>query len=40
MKALVYHGPNEKAWDEVPDPKLIDEHRCDRPGRRDHHLRE
>ena len=25
MKALVYHGPNNKSWDEVPDPKLIDE---------------
>jgi alcohol dehydrogenase len=24
MKALVYHGPNEKSWDDVPDPKLID----------------
>jgi alcohol dehydrogenase len=22
MKALVYHGPNEKSWDEVPDPVL------------------
>ena len=24
MKALVYHGPNEKSWDEVRDPTLID----------------
>jgi alcohol dehydrogenase len=24
MKALVYHGPNEKSWDEVPDPEVID----------------
>jgi alcohol dehydrogenase len=24
MKALVYHGPNNKSWDEVPDPTLID----------------
>jgi alcohol dehydrogenase len=24
MKALVYHGPDQKSWDEVPDPKLID----------------
>jgi len=24
MKALVYHGPNRKSWDEVPDPTLID----------------
>ena len=23
MKALVYHGPDKKSWDEVPDPKLI-----------------
>jgi alcohol dehydrogenase len=22
MKALVYHGPNNKSWDEVPDPEL------------------
>ena len=22
MKALVYHGPGEKAWEEVPDPKI------------------
>jgi alcohol dehydrogenase len=25
MKALVYHGPNAKSWDEVPDPKVIDD---------------
>jgi alcohol dehydrogenase len=24
MKALVYHGPNQKSWDDVPDPKVID----------------
>ena len=24
MKALVYHGPNRKSWDEVPDPQLVD----------------
>jgi alcohol dehydrogenase len=24
MKALVYHGPSIKSWDEVPDPELID----------------
>ncbi|WP_291381143.1 zinc-dependent alcohol dehydrogenase family protein [Demequina sp.] len=23
MKALVYHGPGDKSWDEVPDPVLI-----------------
>ena len=25
MKALVYHAPNDKSWDEVPDPELIDD---------------
>jgi alcohol dehydrogenase len=25
MKALVYHGPGQKAWEEVPDPEIIDE---------------
>jgi alcohol dehydrogenase len=24
MKALVYHGPANKSWDEVPDPQVID----------------
>jgi len=24
MKALVYHGPGKKSWDEVPDPQLIE----------------
>lgn len=24
MKALVYHGPNNKAWEEVPDPTIKD----------------
>ena len=24
MKALVYHGPGQRSWDEVPDPVLID----------------
>ena len=24
MKALVYHGPNDKSWDEAPAPQLID----------------
>jgi alcohol dehydrogenase len=24
MKALVYHGPGNKAWEEVPDPKLLE----------------
>jgi len=25
MRALVYHGPGQKAWDEVPDPEITDE---------------
>src|ERR1700739_4106524 len=25
MKALVYHGPDRKAWEEVPDPEITDE---------------
>ncbi len=25
MKALVYHGPHDMSWDEVPDPKVIDD---------------
>ncbi len=24
MKALVYHGPGQKSWDDVPDPQIID----------------
>ncbi len=24
MKALVYHGPGRKAWEDVPDPVLVD----------------
>ena len=24
MKALVYHGPGRKAWEEVPDPSIKD----------------
>ena len=24
MKALVYHGPGQKAWEDVPDPTVID----------------
>jgi alcohol dehydrogenase len=23
MKALVYHGPGQKAWEEVPDPRIL-----------------
>ena len=22
MKALVFHGPGKKAWEDVPDPKI------------------
>jgi alcohol dehydrogenase len=25
MRAVVYHGPGDKRWEEVPDPKLIDD---------------
>ena len=25
MKALVYHGPGAKAWEEVPDPRIVDD---------------
>ena len=29
MKALVYHGPGRKSWDEYPTP-VIEHHRRDR----------
>ena len=25
MRAMVYHGPGEKSWDDVPDPKIEDD---------------
>jgi alcohol dehydrogenase len=25
MKAIVYHGPGQKAWQEAPDPEIIDD---------------
>ena len=25
MKAIVYHGPGNKAWEEVPDPTVVDD---------------
>jgi alcohol dehydrogenase len=25
MRALVYHGPGHRAWEEVPDPEITDE---------------
>jgi len=25
MRALVYHGPGQKAWEEVPDPEILDD---------------
>ncbi len=25
MKALVYHGPGNRGWDDVPDPELLDD---------------
>ena len=24
MKALVYHGPDQRSWDSVPDPTIRD----------------
>jgi alcohol dehydrogenase len=24
MKALVYHGPGQRSWDEVPDPQIVE----------------
>ena len=24
MEALVHHGPGQRAWEEVPDPRIID----------------
>ena len=23
MRAVVYHGPGQQAWEEVPDPEII-----------------
>ena len=25
MRAVVYHGPGQKSWDEVPDPKIVED---------------
>ena len=25
MKALTYHGPGQKSWADVPDPRIVDE---------------
>jgi alcohol dehydrogenase len=25
MRAIVYHGPGDKRWEQVPDPKLVDD---------------
>jgi hypothetical protein len=24
MKALVYHGPGQRSWEDVPDPVIVD----------------
>ncbi len=24
MKALVYHGPGQKTWEDVPDPVVVE----------------
>ena len=39
MKALVYHGPGDKAWEEVAQPDVRRRHRRHRPRRRRHDLR-
>ena len=39
MKALVYHGPGQKAWQDVPDPDDHRPDRCDRGGGHHHDLR-
>ena len=40
MKALVYHGPGERSWDEVPDPAHRAADGRDRPHRLVHDLRD
>jgi alcohol dehydrogenase len=25
MHAVVYHGPGSESWEEVPDPRIVDE---------------
>src|SRR5918992_4638412 len=25
MRAVVYHGPGQKAWEEIPDPEILDD---------------
>ena len=40
MKALVYHGPGQRAWESAPDPSLIDADGRDRPHRRIDDLRD
>jgi alcohol dehydrogenase len=25
MHAVVFHGPGQKHWEEVPDPKIVDD---------------
>ena len=39
MRAVVFHGPGEKSWDEVADPKIDDDDGRHRRDRRGHHLR-
>jgi hypothetical protein len=31
MHAVVFHGPGQKNWGEVPDPKIVDD-RASRPA--------
>ena len=39
MRALVFHGPGAKSWDEVPDPKIEDDLDVVVRARLGHHLR-
>ena len=40
MKAYVYHGPDQKgAWEEVPNPTILEPTDVYRPCRHHHHLR-
>ena len=39
MKALVYHGARDIAYEAMDDPELHDRPRCDRQGRQVRHLR-
>ena len=40
MKALVYHGPGQRSWEDVPDPVDHRSHGRDRPDRLVDNLRD